>query len=30
MVDANGASRVADHHLINEVLKASIDGMPAR
>lgn len=27
MVDANGASRVADHHLINEVLKASIDGM---
>jgi hypothetical protein len=27
MVDMNGASRVADHHLINEVLKASIDGM---
>ena len=27
MVDANGASRVADHHLINDVLEASIDGM---
>ena len=27
MVDANGVSRVADHHLVNEVLKASIDSM---